>query len=245
MNLILLEPNEIDDACTVRLTDRRAAHIRQVLGATSGTTLGAGVVDGPLGKATVVHISDRAVHLSLSLDRPPPTPSLVQLVIALPRPKVFRRVLQGITAMGVKRVFLLHSWRVEKSYWRSPLIADAALREAMLLGLEQARDTSLPKVTKHELFRPFVEDELAQVVTDTQCLVGDVGAQRACPHSVDRPTTLAIGPEGGFNTFELDLLRRCGFEAVSLGPRALRVEHAVPAMLGRLTSIDICATEGQ
>ena len=56
----------------------------------------------------------------------------------LPRPKVFKRVLQGVAAMGVKRIILSSSWRVDKSYWQSPLLTPENLHKHLLLGLEQA-----------------------------------------------------------------------------------------------------------
>jgi 16S rRNA (uracil1498-N3)-methyltransferase len=42
---------------------------------------------------------------------------------------------------------------------------------------------------------------------------------------------LAIGPEGGWNAFELDLLRAHGFEMIGLGPRRLRVDTACVSLL--------------
>jgi RsmE family RNA methyltransferase len=45
---------------------------------------------------------------------------------------------------------------------------------------------------------------------------------------------LAIGPDGGWVPFEIDLLARCGFVPVSLGPRVLRVEVAVSYIIGRV-----------
>ena len=42
----------------------------------------------------------------------------------------------------------------------------------------------------------------------------------------DRRILLAVGPEGGWNTFELELLARHGFTGVSMGPRTLRVDTA-------------------
>jgi RsmE family RNA methyltransferase len=42
---------------------------------------------------------------------------------------------------------------------------------------------------------------------------------------------LAIGPEGGWNAFELGLLQAHGFRLVGLGPRTLRVDTACTALL--------------
>jgi RsmE family RNA methyltransferase len=42
---------------------------------------------------------------------------------------------------------------------------------------------------------------------------------------------IAVGPEGGWNNFELALLQAHGFLLVSLGPRTLRVDTACTALL--------------
>ena len=48
------------------------------------------------------------------------------------------------------------------------------------------------------------------------------------------PLVLAVGPEGGFNDFENQLLERAGLTPVSLGRRVLRTEFALAALLTRL-----------
>ena len=154
--------------------------------------------------------------------------------MALPRPKVFKRVLQSITAMGVKRIILTNSWRVDKSYWQSPLLTPENLHQQMLLGLEQARDTILPKIEIQQRFKPFVEDLLPTIVSGTCGFVAHPDAPRACPANSSGAVTLAIGPEGGFTHYEIEKLEEAGLQAVHLGPRPLRFETAVPALLGRL-----------
>jgi RsmE family RNA methyltransferase len=237
VNTLLLEPEELEapDGGRVRLTDdRRAAHVRTVHRAAVGDRLRVGVLGGRLGTGTVVAIADGTLALDVVLDRDPPPPVPLVLVLALPRPKVMRRVLQTVATLGVKRLCLTAAWRVEKSYWESPLLDAAALREQLVLGLEQACDTMLPVVTLHRRFKPFVEDELPALVAGRLGLVAHPAATRPCPRAVDRPVALAIGPEGGLTEYELGALEGQGLAAVSIGPRVLRVEQVVPALVGRL-----------
>lgn len=236
MNLVLLEPDELPEgAGRVRLVGRRYAHVRDVHRARVGDSLRVGVVGGRVGRGIVVAVGDDAVELDVSLEGGPPASLAALLVLALPRPKALRRTLVAIASLGVKQVALVQTARVEPSYWRSPLLSPEVVREALVLGLEQARDTVLPTVTLHRRFRPFVEDELPALARGARRLVADPAAAMRCPSAVAEPIALAVGPDGGFVPFEVDLLAAQGFEPVSLGPRALRVEHAVPALLGRLS----------
>jgi RsmE family RNA methyltransferase len=136
--------------------------------------------------------------------------------------------------MGVKRIFLLNSYRVEKSFWQSPVLEPESIQRQLVLGLEQARDTILPEVFLRPLFKPFAEDELPELIKDTLPLIAHPTAQRPCPRDVRQPVTLAIGPEGGFIPYEVEKLILCGFHAVHLGERILNIETAVPYLISRL-----------
>ena len=181
-------------------------------------------------------MTDHGVEMHVVLTEPPPAPLPVTLLLAMPRPKCFRRILQGATTMGVKRIALFGAYRVEKSYWKSPWLEKLELQRQLVLGLEQARDTVLPIVTLHPLFKPFMEDDVPALTAGTRCLVAHPGDGTVCPVNLQEPVTLAIGPEGGFTDYELGLLKEHGFECITLGQRILRTEQAVPAFLGRLSS---------
>ena len=234
MNLLLLSPADFLATATVRISGRRHRHLVEVLRAEPGRPVRVGLLDGLLGEARVVALTGEHADLAVQLDTPPPPPAPVTLLLALPRPKALRRIVQGATACGVKRMVLFNTARVDKSYWQSPFLAPEALREQLLLGLEQAGDTRLPELLLRPRFRPFVEDELPRLAAGSQCLAAHPGSVHPCPSAVSRPVTLAVGPEGGFIPFELDLLAACGFQPVHLGTRPLRVETAVPALIGRL-----------
>lgn len=235
MNLLLLEPSELRSDGTARLDGRRAAHVREVLRAAPGDRVQVGVVGGRLGDAEVLGVEAASLVLRTTLVRDPPPPSPVSLLLALPRPKILRKVLQATASMGVKRLVLVGSFRVERSYFGSPLLAPDALRAELLLGLEQGRDTILPQVVVRRPFKPFVEDELDALFPEPTRLLAHPAD--GAPLEASRPAgdraALAIGPEGGWTGYEAERLRGLGFAPFSLGPRVLRVDAAVPFAVGQ------------
>jgi RsmE family RNA methyltransferase len=193
-----------------------------------------GLVDDRIGTGRVILLDRGILEMEVRLEQEPPAPLPATLILALPRPKVLRRVLRSVTAMGVKRIVLLNACRVEKSYWSSPALGPGSLRQELIAGLEQARDTMMPEVLLQPLFKPFVEDELPRLSKDTLALVADPGASFPCPRGAQGPVTLAVGPDGGFIPYEIEKLSCCGFSPVHCGERILNVEAAVPALLARL-----------
>jgi RsmE family RNA methyltransferase len=157
------------------------------------------------------------------------------MLLALPRPKMLKRTLQTIATMGVKHLYLINSYRVEKSYWQTPYLQPDAIEEELLLGLEQGVDTLLPRVHLRQRFKPFVEDELPALIAGKQALLAHPADDAmVCPRSTSVETVVALGPEGGFIPYEITKLKDAGFTPVTLGTRILRVETAVPVILAKL-----------
>ncbi|MES2817765.1 MAG: 16S rRNA (uracil(1498)-N(3))-methyltransferase [Pseudomonadota bacterium] len=234
MNLLLLEDGDFIAADRVRLSGRRLKHLQEVHRAAVGDSLRVGRLGGLMGSGQLLHLDTEVAELSIELDQPPPDKLPLTLLLALPRPKMLRRVLQTVASMGVPRLILLNSYRVEKSFWQTPFLEPAAIREQLILGLEQARDTVLPQVLIEKRFKPFVEDHLPQLAAGSLGLVGHPGDYPACPRAVEQSVTLAIGPEGGWIPYEVEKLQEAGLQPVQLGARILRVETAVTALLARL-----------
>ncbi len=233
MNLLLLKPDQITQQVAA-VDGRQLEHLLGVQRVAVGDSVRVGVIDGLMGQGIIKTLSAEQATLEISLDTPPPSATPVRLILALPRPKMLRRTLQSVAAMGVKEIYLVNSSRVEKSFWQSPFLQPEALEEQMILGLEQAQDTLMPKLYMRKRFKPFVEDELGEIIQGSRALVAHPVTEVPCPISCESTVTLAIGPEGGFIPYEVELLSSVGFEAVHLGPRILRVEVAVPALISRL-----------
>ncbi|WP_148864281.1 16S rRNA (uracil(1498)-N(3))-methyltransferase [Marinobacter fonticola] len=234
MNLALLFDEDFIADDQVVLRGRRRQHLETVLKAQSGDQVPVGRVGGLMGTGTLKHLDDREARLAVCLNMPPPEPLPLTLILAMPRPKMFRRVLQTCAALGVKDIWLINAYKVEKSFWQTPWLQEDQLRENLALGLEQACDTLMPNVHIRKLFKPFVEDELPGLMDGRRGLVAHPGTHTACPAHLAEPATLCIGPEGGFIPYEVDKIIEAGAEAVHLGSRILRVETAVPVLVSRL-----------
>lgn len=214
--------------------DRRLTHIQKVHKANVGDELCVGLLNGQIGKGRLILLEKDKLEMEITLSEAPPEKLPVTLILALPRPKVFKRVLLSATAMGVKRIFLIHSYRVEKSYWLTPKLSDESLHDIFIHGLEQAKDTVSPTIFLKKRFKPFAEDDLPEIISGTLPIVLHPGSSKPCPHLPKTPITLAIGPEGGFIPYEINKFKELGFQDFHFGKRILPVETAVPAILSRL-----------
>ena len=249
MNLILLDKNELDSHDRVNLSDRRAKHICEVIKPSIGKQLNAGIINGGIGQVEVIDINQSnppRVSLKLlsdTLQKNSASAINISLVIALPRPKVARRLIGLCTECGVKEIHFINSYRVEKSFWQSPLLSDKKVYEQIVLSLEQSKDTQLPNIQFHKRFKPFVEDQLPSLAKHQQAFVAhpydaDVDFDKLSEtlHEAKQKSHLiVIGPEGGFIPYEIELLQKMGLKTLSLGSRIYRVETVVPLLLGKFS----------
>jgi len=236
VNLLLVEPTEVASDGTVVLDDRRADHLRGVIGATLGQTVRAGIVGGGIGTAEVTADDGTAMTLRLELTVAPSPPLPIELVLAIPRPKVLSRVIETAAAFGVERVDLTNAWRVDKSYLASPRLETDSLQRALRLGAEQGATTHIPRLAIHERLMSLLDSRWpadAPGPPPTR-LLAHPGAPPIEQADLAWPLAIAVGPEGGWIQREVDTFVERGFTPVSLGSPILRVEAVVPAMLGQL-----------
>ncbi|OZG74901.1 16S rRNA (uracil(1498)-N(3))-methyltransferase [Hahella sp. CCB-MM4] len=235
MNFLLFAAEELsaDGILHLPSDDRRSRHITSVLKLQPKDSLKVGQLGGKMGSAEVLKHTSAGYDLAVTLTAPPPPELDLTLILALPRPKMMRRVIENIAALGVKHLILLNAYKVEKSYWQTPWLEAETLRHHCLLGLEQSGDTIVPRIEQKKRFKPFVEDELPGIIQGHSAWVAHPGSEKGIPET-PASMVLAIGPEGGFTPYEVGKLQEAGCQSFSLGSRILRVETVVPALLGRL-----------
>ena len=247
MNCILLPAANISNQSAHISAGAQIEHVNQVLGAKVGDTLKIGQLEGNLGTAIIAGITpDRIELCEVDLTTAPPPKLDLTVVLALPRPKVLRRLIMDMTALGVRDIILINSYRTQKSYWQSPMLN--RLDEFVLEGLQQGIDTVAPRISLQKRFKPFVEDELAQLITNRAIVAHPYGElsfsqymqqqleSYQSPHSSVSsllPSMVFIGAEGGWIDYEVELLARQGCQVVHIGKRILRTEAAVNAILGQ------------
>jgi len=236
VNQILIWKHELDpEGQSVVLAGPRAGHLLHVLRVTTGASVRVGVINALPGRGVVTAIEDGCVRLRCEFDEKASPMPAVDLLLALPRPKVLRRLWAQLAALGVGQIFITNADRVERCYFDTHVLSPETYEPLLVEGLQQARDVFLPRVSVHRQFRVLVEDVLAPVRTDALRVVAHPGspasvADVARGHDGQR-VLLAVGPEGGWNDFELRLLDEHGFRAASLGPRTLRSDTACLALL--------------
>jgi len=234
MNLLLLNKDDFLNKSTVRIRGRQHLHVIKILKSKVGDTISVGLLDGKIGEGTITQLDKKSLEMKISLKNNPPKPLPVTLILALPRPPVLKRVFISASSLGIKKIILLQFNKVEKSFWQSSSLKDHAIKEQLILGLEQARDTIMPEVILKKRFKPFVEDELPRIIKGTLPIVAHPEAKKKCPRSVKKPVTLIVGPEGGLIPYEFEKLKTIGFSGVNLGERILRVETFIPTIISKL-----------
>ena len=236
MNLLIFEGDELQGR-RLTLSGRRAKHLLKVLRVEPGDTVRVGMVNGPVGSGVVVALEAKEVVLEVTLEHKPSCDFHIELILALPRPIMLQRILKQATVLGVRRFYLIRSRRVEKSFFQSPVLAPDKIRELLVEGMEQGMDTWLPEVSIHKQFKPFAQEVLPQL--DGTGIIAHPRVETSLgaldvPGKERKPLLLAVGPEGGWNDFELDMFADQGFIPFTMGKRILHVDTATVALLAQL-----------
>lgn len=260
MNRILFEKSEIVDG-RAEFSGERAEHVLNVLHGQVGQTLKTGELDGLVGTSAIEEIRDLHVREEGSVQRgsgllagtvvvrcnhveSPPQPWF-DLVLAPPRPRVLKRLLPQLAAMGVGRIVLTGARKTEKSFWGAQLLKPEVQRPLLIEGLMQGGGSRVPEIRTERNFRHYAGSRMSEEFAESVKIVAHPYAAGASDSRFglfdgkyrDCRPVLAIGPEGGWTEEEVVLLERAGFLRHSLGPWILRTDTATVAAIAQLMTV--------
>ena len=229
MNLVLFSPDDL--ARPLPKSDLRAVHVLSVLKRQAGDSFDAGLINGPLGRCTLLAIEAETLTLAFAWGAPPPPPEPVTLIVGLPRPQTARDILRDATTLGVAAIHFVLTEKGERNYAQSSLWTTDEWHRHLVAGASQAFATRIPEITRGRT----LAETLATLPANTHRLALDnyeapapLGRLRLTPET---NVVLALGPERGWAPADRAELRQHDFALVHLGPRVLRCETAVVAAL--------------
>jgi 16S rRNA (uracil1498-N3)-methyltransferase len=164
----------------------------------------------------------------------PESPLRTTLVQSLARGERTDFALQKATELGLTAFQPVEAARTEVRLKPDKLDARLAhWQKVMISACEQCGRARLPELRPPMDLASWAGSEPDGI---RLVLVPGSDATLASTELADAVEVL-VGPEGGFEEQELELLQRSGVKAVSLGPRILRTETAGPAALAILQSL--------
>jgi 16S rRNA (uracil1498-N3)-methyltransferase len=238
MNIIILSKKDHVEKSIYKINDHRFTHIQNILKSDIGDIIEVGLLNSAIGTAKILELTETEILLEIiRFEKEESKTQKVDIICALPRPQTLKKVLSTCATMGVSNLYLIRSEKVEKSYFHSPLLEEENYTKFLIEGLSQGKRIHIPKVSIHKKFKVFFENDFKNICKNSICLLAHPNTENylnKLSFGKFQNIVLAIGPEGGWNDFEINLMEEKGFIKFKLSESILRVENAVTAALSQI-----------
>jgi RsmE family RNA methyltransferase len=154
------------------------------------------------------------------------------LIIGLSRPQTSKKILEHGTTFGARGFHFFKAALSEKSYLDSKIFENNAYEEFLLAGLSQSAiyanlpNFKLDKYNPAEQYQNAPQKFILDLKTDKSFL--DINID------FTKPIALAVGPERGLISEDINHFHRAGFTSIKISSSILRVEHAVYSAISQL-----------
>lgn len=246
MNSLIILQSELVDQEKALLQGARASYAFSTHGLSVGRVVRVGVLGGRRGSATVINASPHVVELSVEFSDDPLVRKPIDLVVGLSRPQTVKKTIQAAVMLGVRSLRFVQSERGERSYRDSHALTEENIQIETIKALEQIWDSNPPEISVHHSARSLLTRSLLPSSSQANviALIAQPQAvelvncsdllQRRSDFQASPSVVVAIGPEAGWSTTEVQTFTDNGYIPVGLGARVLRVEVALIYMLGQL-----------
>ena len=231
MNSLILKSND-----GVITDPKIISHLHETLKARPGDTFKCTVLNSGLCQGTITEISATKCLLNLSPIKEA-QPQWFNLVVGISRPQTSKKVLEHATTFGAKKIHFFKASLSEKSYLDSKVFEESECTEYLEAGLSQSAIYSHLPVVQIDKYNPA-----GSYSNGPQKFILDLNAKENfldLKDSIqfDTPITLAIGPERGFISEDIERFHEAGFKSVKISSSILRVEHAIYSAVSQLELI--------
>lgn len=219
------------------ITDARViTHLHETLKASTGDTFKCTVLGKGLALGTLESITKNECRLVLSEIRPA-HPQWFNLVVGISRPQTSKKILEHATTFGAKNIHFFKASLSEKSYLDSKVFEDSEMQEHLVAGLSQSAIYGELPLVKVDKYNPADSYKVLP-----QKFILDLNGkenflQTALNIDFNIPVTLAVGPERGFISEDIERFHQAGFKSVRISSSILRVEHAIYSAVSQLELI--------
>jgi 16S rRNA (uracil1498-N3)-methyltransferase len=151
----------------------------------------------------------------------------ISLVIAVGKGKKLEEIVETTTALGISRIIPFISGRSVAKRSNTDLV-----RKLQRIAIESCRQSRRVRVPEIHEVQEGLKEALASIQESGRQIVfldergGRDLVELAWKLDPEKPIALLIGPEGGWEESERELLLKSGVTPASLGPRILRTELA-------------------
>jgi 16S rRNA (uracil1498-N3)-methyltransferase len=215
------------------LTGQNADHLARVLRARPGQQF-----DIALGEAvrtgTIVAISPDEVEFELGAEIPAESLPEVSVFLSIFKFDRMEWAIEKLTELGVTTIFPVITRRTESHLAKSGEKRVERWRKIVHEASQQSR-----RLTPATVQDPVPLEKAMQQTSGCRIVLSEIEDQVSFKSSLANcqpPITLAIGPEGGWTSEELELFRASGWVSTSLGNTILRTETAVIAAMAIVMS---------
>ena len=201
---------------TLVIDGDEAHHARVVLRLRPGDDIRVADGDGQIAAAVVTGVGREALEVEVAAvsTMPDPPSAMITVACALPKGDRLADLVRGLTEIGVGALQPLECARGERHSWNPERLARVSA-EALKQCQRTRRLAILPPTTPAEL-----------AASGCSAVLLDPRGQPALPRRM-RPTTLLIGPEGGWT--EEEITACTAMERMRLARTILRIETAAVA----------------
>lgn len=216
----------IGTASTAQLSGAEAQHLTKVMRARLGDELLAFDGSGCEFLARISKLGKTSVDLEIVERREVnrELPHSLTLAVALPKGDRQKMLVEKLVELGATSLIPLET---ERSVAEGTPSALLRLRRQVIEASKQCGRNRLMSIGE-----PIDVAQLVGMSTSERRVLAHPSGGMLSTAMLAEPTTIAVGPEGGFTDEETSLAATAGWEVVSLGPRILRVETAALALAG-------------